>query len=77
MKAINLGASLGVAVRESDRLGAGRLRPIRQPQRRGCHRGERRGTPAGENLTATESQTERYATANLKWRKDKAPCAFC
>ncbi|MEZ5488680.1 MAG: DEAD/DEAH box helicase family protein, partial [Steroidobacteraceae bacterium] len=31
---------------------------------------------AGENLTATEAQTERYATANLKWRKDDAPLRF-
>jgi type I restriction enzyme R subunit len=31
---------------------------------------------AGENLTAVENQTERYATANLKWRKDNTPLRF-
>jgi type I restriction enzyme, R subunit len=31
---------------------------------------------AGENITATEHQTERYATANLKWRKDSSPLRF-
>jgi type I restriction enzyme R subunit len=31
---------------------------------------------AGENLTVTENQTERYATANLKWRKDNTPLRF-
>jgi len=30
----------------------------------------------GENLTATEAQTERYATANLKWRQDITPLRF-
>jgi type I restriction enzyme, R subunit len=28
------------------------------------------GIAVRENLTVTENQTERYATANLKWRKD-------
>ena len=31
---------------------------------------------AGENLTVTECQTERYATANLKWRQDDRPLRF-
>ena len=31
---------------------------------------------AGENLSVTEVQTERYATANLKWRKDNILRAF-
>lgn len=31
---------------------------------------------AGENITATEHQTERYATANLKWRKHSTPLRF-
>ena len=31
---------------------------------------------AGENITATEAQTERYATAQLKWRKDQTPLRF-
>lgn len=31
---------------------------------------------AGEDLTTTEAQTERYATAKLKWRKDNTPLRF-
>ena len=31
---------------------------------------------AGENLTVVEDQTQRYATANLKWRKDNTPLRF-
>lgn len=31
---------------------------------------------AGENLTAHEAQTARYANATLKWRKDKTPLPF-
>ena len=31
---------------------------------------------AGENITVVEAQTERYATANLKWRKDNTPLRF-
>lgn len=31
---------------------------------------------AGENLTVTESQTERYASATLKHRKDNIPLRF-
>ena len=31
---------------------------------------------AGENITATEGQTERYATANLKWRTANTPLRF-
>ena len=30
----------------------------------------------GANITAHERQTERYANATLKWRKDKAPLPF-
>jgi type I restriction enzyme R subunit len=31
---------------------------------------------AAENITTVEAQTERYATANLKWRQDSAPLRF-
>ena len=31
---------------------------------------------AGENITVVEAQTERYAAANLKWRKDNTPLRF-
>ena len=75
MKQFNLGASQGVAVREFptdtgpadyvlfvDRVPVGVI--------------EAKKDSAGENLTVTESQTERYATANLKWRKDSTPLRF-
>ena len=31
---------------------------------------------AAENITAVETQTERYAAASLKWRKDNTPLRF-
>jgi len=75
LKQLNLSASAGVAVREYptdtgpadyvlfiDRVAAGVI--------------EAKKDSAGENLTATERQTERYATAKLKWRKDSAPLRF-
>ena len=75
MKQINLGAAPGVAVREYptdtgpadyllfvDRLPVGVI--------------EAKRDEAGENITVHESQTERYAHATLKWRKDNPPLRF-
>ena len=70
MKAINLGASLGVAVREFP-TDSGPADYVLFVNRNAVGVIEAKKDTAGENLTATESQTERYATANLKWRKDK------
>ncbi|MEN9452881.1 MAG: type restriction enzyme subunit, partial [Pseudomonadota bacterium] len=75
MKAINLGASLGVAVREFP-TDSGPADYVLFVNRNAVGVIEAKKDTAGENLTATESQTERYATANLKWRKDKAPLRF-
>jgi type I restriction enzyme R subunit len=75
MKQINLGAAAGVAVREYptetgpadyllfvDRIPVGVI--------------EAKRDEAGENLTFHEAQTERYASARLKWRKDSPPLRF-
>ncbi len=75
MRQLNLGAGLGVAVREYPtdtgpadyvlfvgRIAAGVI--------------EAKRDSAGENITAHETQTARYATANLKWRTDNAPLRF-
>ncbi|WP_077035147.1 type I restriction-modification enzyme R subunit C-terminal domain-containing protein [Pelomonas sp. KK5] len=74
-RALDLGAGLGVAVREHptdtgpadyllyvDRIPAGII--------------EAKRDEAGENLTAAEAQTEGYASARLKWRKDRQPLPF-
>lgn len=74
-KELNLSAGRGVAVREYptdsgpadyvlfvDRLAVGVI--------------EAKRDSAGENLTVTENQTERYASAQLKWRKDSTPLRF-
>lgn len=75
MKQLNLGAARGVAVREFptdsgpadyvlfvDRVSVGVI--------------EAKRDGAGVNLTVTESQTERYANATLKYRQDNAPLRF-
>jgi len=75
MKAANLGAASGVAVREypTDTGPADYLLFVdRQPV--GVIEAKR--DEAGENLTAHEAQTERYASARLKWRKDSPPLRF-
>jgi type I restriction enzyme R subunit len=72
---INLGAAYGVAVREypTDTGPADYLLFVdRQPV--GVIEAKR--DEAGENLTAHETQTERYASARLKWRKDSPPLRF-
>ncbi len=75
MKQLNLGAGVGVAVREypTDTGPADYLLFVnRQPV--GVI--EAKKDSAGANLTVTESQTQRYASANLKWRKDTTPLRF-
>lgn len=75
VRALNLGAAPGVAVREFptdtgpadyvlfvDRIAVGVI--------------EAKRDEAGDNLTVTEGQTERYANATLKWRKDRTPLPF-
>ncbi len=75
MKQLNLGAGLGVAVREYP-TDTGPADYVLFVNRMPCGVIEAKKDSAGENLTVTESQTERYATANLKWRKDNTPLRF-
>jgi len=75
MKQLNLGAGLGVAVREYP-TDTGPADYVLFVNRTACGVIEAKKDNAGENLTVTESQTERYATANLKWLKDNTPLRF-
>lgn len=75
MKQLNLGAGLGVVVREYP-TDSGPADYVLFVNRTACCVIEAKKDRAGENLTVTESQTERYATANLKWRKDNTPLRF-
>ena len=75
LKQLNLGAGLGVAVREYP-TDTGPADYVLFVNRNACGVIEAKKDDAGENLTATEGQTERYAAANLKWRKDNTPLRF-
>ena len=75
MKAFNLGAAQGVAVREYP-TDTGPADYVLFVDRQAVGVIEAKRNEAGENLTATETQTERYANATLKWRKDAAPLPF-
>lgn len=75
MKQLNLGAASGVAVREYP-TDTGPADYVLFVNRQAVGVIEAKKDTAGENLTATESQTERYATATLKWLKDHAPLRF-
>ncbi|MGB7990264.1 MAG: DEAD/DEAH box helicase family protein [Candidatus Methylophosphatis roskildensis] len=74
-KQINLGAAVGVAVREypTDTDPADYVLFV---NRNAVGVIEAKKDSAGENITVTETQTERYAVANLKWRKDNTPLRF-
>ena len=75
LRALNLSAGLGVAVREfpTDTGPADyQLFVDRQPV--GVIEAKR--DEAGENITATETQTARYANATLKWRVETTPLPF-
>ncbi|WP_212744119.1 DEAD/DEAH box helicase family protein [Ramlibacter sp. 2FC] len=75
MKQLNLSAGVGVAVREYP-TDSGPADYVLFVNRHAVGVIEAKKDSAGENLTATEAQTERYATANLKWRKDNTPLRF-
>ncbi|MFY7941581.1 MAG: type I restriction-modification enzyme R subunit C-terminal domain-containing protein [Burkholderiaceae bacterium] len=75
MKQINLGAAVGVAVREFP-TDSGPADYVLFVNRRAVGVIEAKKDSAGENLTVTETQTARYATANLKWRRDNSPLRF-
>lgn len=75
MKQLNLGAGPGIAVREHP-TDTGPADYVLFVHRQPVGVIEAKKDSAGENLTATEAQTERYASANLKWRKDSTPLRF-
>ena len=75
MKQINLGAAIGVAVREYP-TDSGPADYVLFVYRNSAGVIEAKKDSAGENLTVVEAQTERYATANLKWRKNNTPLRF-
>ncbi len=75
MQQLNLAAGVGVAVRECP-THAGPADYALFVNRDAVGVIEVKKDAAGENLTATESQTERYAAANLKWRKDNSRLRF-
>ena len=75
MKQLNLAAGMGVAVREYP-TDTGPADYMLFVNRNAVGVIEAKKDSVGENITAVESQTERYATANLKWRKDNSPLRF-
>ena len=75
MKQLNLAAGMGVAVREYP-TDSGPADYVLFVNRNAVGVIEAKRDSAGENLTVTEAQTQRYANATLKWRKDSAPLRF-
>ena len=75
MKKINLGASLGVAVREYP-TDTGPADYMLFADRQPVGVIEAKRDEAGENLTVVEAQTERYANSALKWHFQSAPLRF-
>ena len=75
MNQLNLSAELGVAVREYP-TDTGPADYVLFVGRKPVGVIEAKRNEAGANLTATETQTERYANATLKWRQDAAPLPF-
>ncbi|WP_292913016.1 hypothetical protein [Nitrosomonas sp.] len=75
MQQLNQSAGVGVAVREYP-TDTGPADYVLFVQRVACGVIEAKKDSAGENLTATEVQAERYATASLKWHKDNSPLCF-
>jgi hypothetical protein len=75
MKQLNLGAAVGVAVREYP-TDTGPADYVLFVNRQAVGVIEAKKDSAGENLTVVEAQTQRYAIANLKWRKDNTPLRF-
>ena len=74
-KDLNLGAGLGVAVREYP-TDTGPADYLLFVDRKPVGVIEAKRDEAGQNLSAHETQTERYANATLKWRKGGTPLRF-
>ena len=75
LKKLDLSAGLGVAVREYP-THTGPADYVLFIARQAVGVIEAKRDSAGKNLTATETQTERYATARLKGRPGDAPLRF-
>lgn len=75
LKRLDLSAGIGVAVREYP-TDSGPADYVLFVNRKAFGVIEAKRDSAGENLTVTETQTERYAVAALKWHKDNAPLRF-
>ncbi|MFZ5756785.1 MAG: DEAD/DEAH box helicase family protein [Pseudomonadota bacterium] len=75
MKELNPGAGLGVAVREYP-TDTGPADYVLLVNRIPCGVIEAKRDTAGERITDVETQTEGYANAKLKWRKNETPLRF-
>ena len=75
MKALNLGAARGVAVREYP-TDTGPADYVLFVDRQPVGVIEAKRDEAGEALVVAETQTERYAQSALKWRKDQQHLPF-
>ncbi|WP_416261067.1 type I restriction-modification enzyme R subunit C-terminal domain-containing protein [Gibbsiella quercinecans] len=75
MKQVNLSAGLGVVIREFP-TDSGPADYVLFINRDMVGVIEAKRDSAGENITVTEIQSDRYASAKLKWRKDSAPLRF-
>jgi type I restriction enzyme R subunit len=75
IKQLNLGAAIGVAVREYP-TDTGPADYVLFVNRQAVGVIEAKRDEAGENITRVEDQTERYARSTLKWRKDNTPLPF-
>jgi type I restriction enzyme R subunit len=74
-KQLNLGAALGVAVREYP-TDSGPADYVLFVSREAVGVIEAKRDEAAECITVTEAQTERYANATLKWRNNNTPLPF-
>jgi type I restriction enzyme R subunit len=74
-KGVNFGAGPGIAVREYP-TDTGPADYVLFVDREAVGVIEAKRDEAGENLTATEDQTARYANAALKWRVKATPLPF-
>ena len=75
VKQLDLGAAVGIAVREYP-TDTGPADYVLFVNREAVGVIEAKRDEEGANITAHEAQTERYASATLKWRKDTAPLPF-
>ncbi|GKW37482.1 type I restriction-modification enzyme R subunit C-terminal domain-containing protein [Pectobacterium carotovorum] len=75
MKQFSLSAGLGVVIREFP-TDSGPADYVLFINRDMVGVIEAKRDSAGENITVTEIQSDRYASAKLKWRKDSAPLRF-